>query len=299
MNKLSNINIENDDFKDHIGFSTNIFSNPEDICPFVEKIGAHFKVIEIEFENRLKNIFNYGTVQKMKLIDRLLSIKEKNALNFSVHGPYAGRSTDIASTNVDTRNHAVKVMKEALDITHALGATIFTCHPGYLDKEIEFEKQMMNNLNFSLDELAPYADKLGITISLENTGRHRPKYIVLDYEKHQQLCETHGIGITLDLIHYTSFNSMGHDYFDGLKTLIHCIKNIHFSDMKMPYHAHLPLGEGNFDYHNTLNFLYKNGYTGNAIIEETGMRYPKELYLTNAIAYKNTLQQRVIDNAIK
>lgn len=282
--------IKANEFEKKIGFSTNIFENPEDMESLTKKLGKHFSVIEVEFEHELKNIFHYTQKQQKQWIEKLLQVKHAHNLHFSVHAPYLGQETDIAAMNPVIRREAVETMKKTLDISHQLGAEILTCHPGYIEQSAEFETRMMDNLSRSLDEMVGYAHRLGISISLENTGSHRPKYILLDYEKHQKLCEKHGIGLTLDLIHYTSFNPMNDNYFDGLKHLLPCVKNIHFADMKMPYHAHLPLGAGDFNYHQVISFLYENGYTGNAIIEETASLYPKELYLSHAINYKETLK---------
>jgi sugar phosphate isomerase/epimerase len=274
---------------DSIGISTNIFKNPIQIFPLLEKLGNNFHTVEIELENTLKEVFDYDNSQKAIFFNKIAQIKAEKKLNFSVHGPYLGCTTDIAATDNDIRKNAVMTMKKALEVAYELDAKIFTCHPGYLDKAPEFKQQMMLNLDLSLEELSAYAERLGITIALENTGDYRPDYIVLDYTQHQRLCEKHGIGITLDLIHYTTFNPMDVNYFPDLKSLIPYVKNIHFADMKVPYHAHLPLGSGNFSYDEILKFIYQQGYQGKAIIEETSNRYAVNQYLEEAIAYQKKL----------
>lgn len=80
-----------------IGFSTNIFDNPENIFPVLNNLCENFSTVEIELENGLKNIFNYDTEKKNDFFRNILDIKEKKNLNFTVHAPYLGPSTDISS----------------------------------------------------------------------------------------------------------------------------------------------------------------------------------------------------------
>src|SRR5687768_3739587 len=100
---VSNNKTNRPSFVNQIGISTNIFNNPETLLPLVNNLSANFSVLEIEFENTLKNIFQYDTATLNHWLEPILALKEKNQLTFSVHAPYVGRMTDIAASDTETR----------------------------------------------------------------------------------------------------------------------------------------------------------------------------------------------------
>lgn len=280
----SNIELNN-----RIGISTNIFDNPLELHPLIEDLSQNFRVIEIEFENTLKKISTLNKNELESFIDKILEIKKQKKLYISIHAPYIGKSADIAADDETIRLQAVSNMKAYLDISKRFGAELFTFHPGYLDRTGINREKLISNLEKSLTELSPYANQLGITLALENTGNERPNYIVLSLEEHVDLYHKFGVFMTMDIIHYSSFNPISTHYYEYLKSFIPYIKNIHIADMKIPSHIHLPFGEGTLPYDEIIQFLYRNGYKGNFIVEEKGARYPDQIYKERAINYKNKL----------
>lgn len=269
----------------NIGISTNILHNPEHMTDCLKCLSEITNHIEIEFEKNAKKVLAYSVKELELWIKNIIQIKQERNLSFSVHAPYAGLNTDLASDHEQTRLKAIDLMAKCLYITKKIGADLFTFHPGYLPRNGQ-QYNYFNNLLRSLEELAGYAQDFNITLSLENTGTDRPKYIVLSNEQYNILNTEFGIKMTMDIIHYTSFNAeVNTQYYEQLSKLIPYINNIHFADMHDNNHRHLPLGKGNFPYHKVLQFIYEHGYNGYAIIEETGGNYAAEDYLFSAKEY--------------
>jgi len=277
---------------ERIGISTNIFNNPENVMALVRDLATDFNVIELEFDNDLRNALEHTAQTRQRFIHDLLTIKTEHDLCFSVHAPYLGRATDIASSNPMARAQAVKLMQRSLALTHELGGTVMTCHPGYLDKSVMQVKTLLENLQRSLEILTRDAQRFGIHLCLENTGNHRPKYLTLDSRQEQQLCKEHGVFITLDLVHYSSYHSIDEDYYLHLKNSLPYVKNVHIADTVTPYHMHLPLGEGNLPYDHIISFINQHHYHGHFIVEERSKRYLSELYRGRAVAYKQMLSKK-------
>lgn len=282
MNKIIN----------RVGLSTNLFKNPFPLDSCLEKIAEDFSIIEIEFENEaIKYLDDSCSPER---INALIKIKKNHDLNFSVHAPYIRQNTNIASDDAITRNNAVKLMLDTLRLSAQIGAKTFTFHPGFwsMDKEQGLNR-LKYNLSHSLDIISKEASRYDITICLENTGDNRPKNIFLSFEDQLAYCRNHNVKITLDLIHYTSFiNPENENYYSNLLEILDCIGNVHFADMQMPKHVHLPLGKGDFPYMKVLSFLYANGYEGNSIIEERGGGYQVNDYLDAAKSFKLDLSKQ-------
>jgi sugar phosphate isomerase/epimerase len=274
----------------YVGISTNIFDNPEDINSLVMRYAAlGFKAIEVEIDNEARKILSYSTSDLDNVIKKLIDLKNNHSLSLSVHAPYIGRNTDIASKNDAQRTEAVGLMIDTMMLTHQLGAKVITIHPGYLDRTLE-PKEQFKILKNSLQTLKKEAEILGLDVCIENIGNDRPNYMVLQYSDHKEIFEQYGMRLTLDLIHYTSFKKVSCDsYYPEIKEILPFTGNIHIADMLDQKHAHLPLGKGNLPYNKILSFVYANGYIGNSIVEERGGKYSPEEYIESALNYKQTL----------
>ncbi|OTA16940.1 endonuclease 4 [Xenorhabdus vietnamensis] len=271
-----------------IGFSTNIFENPAEIEVLVDKLSKNFKNIEIEFEKELRDLIDYYPEKWNDKISVLNKLKKENNLYYSVHAPYIGIKTDIANSEELDRIIAVDYLSSFIYEAKKIGAEYITIHPGYL----EFDDNGIFDFDFkqlskSIKKLSEIAKENGMTILLENTGSDREKYIVLSDEQHEILCNQYGVFLTLDIVHFESFmhKKSTREYNEALKRVIPYIKNAHFNDVLNGEHVHLPLGEGNFDYHRVLSFMASEGYQGNFIVEESGGGFSPEEFIASGKRY--------------
>jgi len=268
--------------KTRIAVSTNLLDNPESIPDVLDRFGPDFHIVEIELDNDARRVLEYAPAERDRLTARIRELASRHGIQLTVHGPYLGRTTDISSDDQEQRESATALMCNAIKFASEIGATRFTCRPGYLDKTRVGRTSLLENLRKSLAEMAKSAQAADLFICLENTGNERPNYIVLSDEEHTSLCDEFGIFLTLDLIHYTSFTPYDGAYYQRLDALLPLVKNIHFADMKIPKHIHLPLGCGDYAYEAVLGHIFRTKYDGNAVVEERGGKYSIDDYVDAA-----------------
>ncbi|CDH30765.1 sugar phosphate isomerase/epimerase family protein [Xenorhabdus bovienii] len=278
-----------------IGFSTNIFENPAEIDMLVGELSRDFKNIEIEFEKGLRELVDNHPEKWNEKVDILNEIKQSKGIYYSVHAPYIGIKTDISNRDELDRIIAVDYISLYINEASKIGAKYFTIHPGYLElddngiSDFDFKQ-----LSKSILKLSDLAKEKGMSILLENTGSDREQYIVLSDEQHEILCHEYGIYLTLDIVHFESFmnRKSTNEYNRALRKLIPYVRNTHFNDVLNGEHIHLPLGEGNFDYHRVLSFMANEGYQGNFIIEESGGGFLPEEFILAGKEYIESLNCR-------
>jgi sugar phosphate isomerase/epimerase len=286
-------------FSKSIGASTNLFKNPYEVLPIINRLGTVFSVIEIEIEKELKQIlFDPENIQE-DFIRNLKEIKGNLNLSFNLHAPFLKKETDLASSDEARRIGAVELMLKMIRLSSLIGASTLTFHPGFIDRNASVDReQYIANLRVSLAVITPEAKKQGITLAMENMGDDRPHCLVLDDEAHEALCNDFGIKLTLDLVHYTTFTEMNEKYFARLKKILPYVANIHLADMNIPKHIHLPLGKGNFAFREVVDFIYTHGYRGKIIVEEPGGNYQAEEYIEAAATYKMEIEERENDHVL-
>mgnify|MGYP000349662823 FL=1 len=277
-----------------IGISTNIFKNPANISHVVREISNNFSIIEIEIEKDFRKALDNDMDYWNKQIYELAEIKKQKNLYFSLHAPYLGEMTDISSLNNDIRKKAVNYMIFSIRHSVNLGYKNITIHPGYLYETGTTNKleYLFDNLCRSLSDITKVTNDLGGNILLENTGNNRPRYIVLDNHHYDYLYNEYGIYVTMDIVHYHSFHHENReDYYHDLEDMIKYVKNAHFNDLRDGKHTHIPLGEGNFQYHQFIEHMTSKGYQGNFIVEETGVGYSAQNYIDASIKYRDSLYE--------
>ncbi|WP_248752172.1 sugar phosphate isomerase/epimerase family protein [Pseudomonas sp. MWU15-20650] len=276
-----------------IGFSTNIFDNPANIAELVEHLAERFPVVEIEFEKELRLLIDSDEQQWRQQRDRLIAIRSATGVQYSTHAPYIGIDTDIANGDEVTRLSAVDYLGHYIMRAAEIGAKFITLHPGYVElDEHGLSSFEFDQLSKSLESLSVIAARHRIDLLLENTGPDREKYIVLLDEQHDQLCRHGNIFLTLDLVHFHAFyhDLPPVDYWEKLKKILPDVRNAHFNDVMNGQHIHLPLGAGNFDFDQVLQFMYEQGYQGNFIIEESGGGYAPEDFVMAGTDYAKQLK---------
>lgn len=256
----------------HIGVSTNLFHNPKDIVKTASYLSQKFPVIELELEHGARNLLNADSAQTETTIKQLNELRELRNLEFSVHAPYIGGDCDLVAEDEQVRIFSGDLLSQVIKLSSRLNVKRITYHPGYICSLPT--EHMIDNLKRSLERLVPEAAVLGIDLCLENTGADRPSYQLFSPKQYVALSQQTGTFITLDLIHHASLFSqhgkLTDEFFVTLEQMLPYVRNVHFADMKIPQHNHLPIGKGDLPVLQLLEFLKDCNYQGNAIIEETG-----------------------------
>lgn len=194
-----------------------------------------FKVFEILFDGF------WPCDIKRNLREKIKEISQKHNLLLQVHAP------------IERVEPWEEVLKETVSFTDETGSTLLTIHPQKKDMDI------YKNI-FSL------AKEKGIFIGLENYKEsetfHSPSDMtgILSY-----FSDCSNIGMTFDTGHANIYS----DPVNYLKSLPEHIKilNVHLHDNLGKTDNHLPLGEGNINFHDLIYCLDEKKYPGNFIIE--------------------------------
>lgn len=258
-----------------IGISTNILHNPQDILGTVSYLSQSFSIIELELEHDARNLLNADLNEIETTIHKLNDLRKYKNLSYSVHAPYIGAGCNLAAEDEEVRQMSCALLHRTIELSARLGVKLITYHPGYVGS-LSTEKAI-KNLERSLNWLVPQAAALGINLCLENTGAERPSYQLFSPQQYVELSQQTGTFLTLDLIHHASLFSqdgrLTEEFFETLAAMLPYVRNLHFADMKIPHHNHLPIGRGNLPILELLEFSSKCNYQGNIIIEETGEGY--------------------------
>ncbi len=190
-----------------------------------------------------------------------------DGLKLSLHMPIHG-----VSLTWPVRSVAAASLGEvirSLELAAEIGADVVIIHPGRLPEEyLPFPKWLERSrdlLRFALGLLLPRAEKLQVKIALENLGNGRDRGLVQTAEEHLAiLSEFPGLWACFDLGHLHTLGGSPGEYIRALSSrLIH----VHLHDNLGDWDAHLPLGEGNAPWRETLATLEENRFSGRIILE--------------------------------
>jgi sugar phosphate isomerase/epimerase len=276
---------------DRIGVSTNLLDTCSHLASSLERLAERFTTIEIEFDHELRAYLDRSDDELAAELEQIAELRRAKGLRLSVHAPYTGRTTDIASLDETERLAAVALLERSIALAAKLGAARITIHPGYRnrDRKVDRSGELFAQLVRSIETLSDRAHAHGVRLCMENTGTDRPNYIVLGYDQHLELCERFDTSLTMDLIHYTSFTGMDEAFYTRLQPLLAHTANVHFADMMVPDHVHIPLGTGTLRYHEIIHYMSDAGYLGNYIVEERGKSFTETDYLLAAADYRRSL----------
>ncbi|OXJ19717.1 TIM barrel protein [Burkholderia sp. AU6039] len=275
-----------------IGFSTNVLNHPTntalapaDVATAVAFLSERFGAVEIEIsEDAQPAVLECGRERYDALVASLRETAQRTGVRLSVHAPWFGEATNLASPSADERARSITLLSRAVDFGADIGARIVTCHPGYHEGQ---EREIFNrHLHESLVKAVRYAESRGVQISLENMGDERPSYIVHSVEEQIAMCQATGARVTLDVIHLRSRYDSEADFLDALTQIAPYVANVHIADMKGRNHAHVPIGDGDFPLDEVLHRLGAAGYEGGAIVEEFVRNCDFQRFLDKAIDYR-------------
>ena len=280
----------------HIGVSTNLFHNPKKIVETVSYCSKDFSVIELELEHSARTLLNADSCQIETTVLQLNKLQESKNLHLSVHAPYIGSDCNLAAEDEQVRRVSCELLRRVIQLSAQFGVKRITYHPGYASFIPIL--RLLDNLKHSLDVLVPEAAARGIELCLENTGAERPSYLLFSPQQYVELSQQTGTYLTLDLIHHASLFSkdgrLTSEFFETLLEMLPYVKNVHFADMEIPKHVHLPIGKGNMPVLELLDFLRDRNYQGNMIIEETGGSFSSNQFFAAACNFRNKYRDETL-----
>ncbi len=173
----------------------------------------------------------------------------------SWHIPF-GRYWDISSPKEDIRQVAVAAHKQIFDLLEGLEGEKLVIHPSFEPIPEEERENHITSCQLSLEELAPYATKLGKKLALENLPRTclgRTSQEMARLTKEGQLC-----GICMDTTHL--FHETPEDFLALCgKWVIHT----HLSDyLKGQDECHWVPGTGSLNWRAIFERLIALSYQG-------------------------------------
>lgn len=262
-----------------IGFSTNVYDNPEDIESTVRHIVEHFDDIEIELEDDARRVVVEASAGDYRALTlRLARALSGQPRQISVHAPYLARSTDLASADASVRAEALRQTRTAIHFCADIGGDRVTYHPGFC-REGDDRAALTSNLLRSIDALQRDAAACGVRMCLENMGAGRPKYLAYTPQEHVKLAAETGTEMTLDLVHLATWCDSPEQMDAQMAIYAPITANIHVNDMPAGKHRHLPIGHGVLPVAWMLRRMHELGYRGAAIIDEFARPTPAEDYL--------------------
>ncbi|MEM3737593.1 MAG: sugar phosphate isomerase/epimerase [Candidatus Bathyarchaeia archaeon] len=240
-----------------IGISS-LFASKKPFQDLLHKIamyGAECKYWEIvdEHWHRLDQ-------EKIRLLKEL---KESYNLAFTVHAPFT--DLNIASLNPEMRRLSLEISKRSLSNASLLGAEVWVFHPGNHGPLSSFFPGLDVKLNLeAVDELAGYAEDMGIKLGIENMPGGFSAILTKaeEFEGFFQLARPN-VGLALDVGHAHIVGQLEAFLrkFSGKIVHVHIHDNGGFSD------AHLDVGDGSINWTKTLAHLKSNSFEGILMVE--------------------------------
>ena len=97
-----------------IGVSTNLFNNPKDILGTVVRLTEDFPVVEIELENKARNILDAAPQAYAEVVEGLAELRRTKGTYLSVHAPYIGGTCDLSAADETIRKASCDLLTKAV-----------------------------------------------------------------------------------------------------------------------------------------------------------------------------------------
>ncbi len=196
-----------------------------------------------------------------KEIESARNISLEHKMEICVHAPFF--ELNIAAFCKSIREESVRQTKKAVDFCADLGGKKIIVHSGKYtynyppDTAIEnnYLKKMQWDYNIeSLKNINEQATNKGVTVCLENIGIDT---IDETFEDLLEIREAVGdsLKFTFDIGHARLYANGGVE--KAISLFDDNIHHIHFTDNNGEKDDHLPIGDGNFDYSNIIDFVKK------------------------------------------
>lgn len=190
-------------------------------------------------------------------VETAREVSRQAGMEVCVHAPFF--ELNIAAYCRGVRETSIRYIEKAIALCADLGGEILIVHAGDYTYDLPkhatrtrgMQIQWDNNIE-SLKEIYHYAGERGITLCLENLAFDN---IDQSFEDLLEMREAVGEGLkfTLDIGH-ARLNADG-GVVRGIELLGDHIRHIHFTDNNGVKDDHFPIGGGNFDYSEFIEFI--------------------------------------------
>lgn len=292
---MNNIVSPSESLADRIGISTNLFLEEENVIGLIERLAASFKYVEVEIEGKLREITD--EVNDFDLADKIRAISEKTGSIINIHAPYI-RVDYITGPGKEA---ARQTILRSAEFAIRCGARTMTFHPGFrfpqsAPKEARAEALgIVQEIAYDMLHINKHK-AANLIYCLENSGNERP-FLTLTHEENEEIFSTSPLSLTLDMTHAASWCQSRDQLSTEMKRFARYAANVHLADINFPKHIHLPLGEGDYGFHDMIIAIEETGYAGPYIVEEIGGGFAGEDYFNAALEFRNRLLQDTLQVA--
>lgn len=176
---------------------------------------------------------------------------------------------NLASLNPLIREASTGQLLECIGFASDLGARLAVVHAGELpgDYPASLLSASWLHLLEGLREALELAERRGVTLALENSGRGHARGLIESAAEHLELIETVGspnCKVAFDVGHAHTF---GLDLVEYLQRVLPHLGEVHLHDNDGRDDLHRPLGEGTADFGAVLEVLERGNYLGPLILE--------------------------------
>ncbi len=228
---------------------------------YKNRFGNLVKILEENFRIQNWEIIDEGFhgLDEKKIV-RLRDLASTQNLKYAVHAPFS--SINLAEANPTLRGRFVEFMKESLEKTYKLEASIWVVHPGRLTPfTLFFPEEAWKAQIDALKSLVKEANKVGVKVVVENMiGVYSVFKTVEDGIKILENVED--IGICLDVGHA---NVTG--VLEEFIKKVPAVQHIHVHDNHGVEDEHLAAGDGTIDWDWFVEQLKKIKYRGWIVAE--------------------------------
>ncbi len=165
-----------------------------------------------------------------------------SGLRISVHGPFGGAESDLATTDERARRAALATHRRHLDAAAELGAAPYIVHPDWWPSPRPRDPRLEDALLSSFDQLYEWQEETGVPIVVENMPGAGRSHLAAPGD-----LDLRGLGFLLDVGHASISGTLAAYLAAPPAELRH----VHLHDNRGPTDAadpHLPLGAGTIDF---------------------------------------------------
>ncbi len=186
------------------------------------------------------------------------SLMHGYGLRLNVHAPF--REVWLGASDAVVRRRSVERLLRALDVAALVEAEVMVFHSGFCPLETEgerAERAWLGRFLESVAELAVRAGELGVGMALENVYERSPDFFCSMIRKARGITGGGRLGVCFDTGHLLAFNKGGIEEWG--KPLVPFLFELHLHDNDGSSDAHLPPGEGRFDFDAFFSMLFEEG----------------------------------------
>lgn len=249
--------------------------NLPDFIDIADELGLRW----VEFKYGEKLIERGGSRDFGEIRRRL----QRSDMGISIHSPF--EQINLASLDRRTREESVRRISRSFDYAVEVGAFQATVHGGDMRScdytDTAWADSVKANTE-SLQELAEYAGRIGVTVCLENGNayeRHMLKHAIYQGEMRQIRSQVDGaLDFTVDFGHALYFSRRPSHLIGDLGQ--QQVRMAHLHDNCGLFDSHYPLGSGILDLRGLLEDMYRDRWAFPVCLEiktAEGLRSSVEL----------------------